>query len=287
MKSAEDMKKCFEDAGLSTNPDIHERVFADVRQAHQQAMAESPAPRGSWGLAVRHPAMKYALAAGVVLTAIMGLSLFRGTGNVSWAIEQSVQALDKYAAVLVEGSASERAWTEDGSLALQAVKMWAMANADQTAVEKYRFEQNGVTLLTTDGHKTWKYEPQAHRVTIKNRPYVASECWLGRGFLEQLKQGRDTGILTGWEETYGQDPATGRQRVWLRVAWLDPRWNGPRSIRLEFDLESKLLVGMKQWENARWEDPASLVAEKVTYYESLPDDLFQFQIPPGASVQEQ
>jgi outer membrane lipoprotein-sorting protein len=287
MKSAEDIKKYFEDAGLRTNPDTHERVFTDVLQAHQQAMAESPAQRRSWGFAVRHPAMRYALAAVVVLTAVVGFSLFRGTGNVSWAIEQSVRALDKYAAVLVEGLASERAWTEDGSLALQPVKIWAVASADQTAVEKYRFEQAGVTLLVTDGHKTWKYEPQAHRVTIKSRPYVASECWLGRGFLEQVKQGRDTGILTGWEETHGRDPATGRQRVWLRVAWLDRRWNGPRSIRLEFDLESKLLVRMMQWENARWEGPATFVAEKVTYCESLPDDLFQFQIPPGASVQEQ
>jgi hypothetical protein len=51
-------------------------------------------------------------------------------------------------------------------------------------------------------------------------------------------------------------------------------------------MEDKLPVSMKQWENARWEDPASLVVDKLTYYESLPDDLFQLPTPPGATVVE-
>ena len=54
-------------------------------------------------------------------------------------------------------------------------------------------------------------------------------------------------------------------------------------MRLEFDPESKLLVSMRQWENAEWKDPPSHVAEKITYYESLPDDLFQYEIPPGVT----
>jgi len=46
-------------------------------------------------------------------------------------------------------------------------------------------------------------------------------------------------------------------------------------------------VRFQQWENAVWEGPATLVGDKITFYESLPDDLFEFQIPPGATVQEQ
>jgi outer membrane lipoprotein-sorting protein len=235
---------------------------------------------------MRHPITKYAVAAVLILTALIGFTFFHHTGGIAWAIEQSIDALDKYRAVLVEGAASEGLLTEGGSLALRPVRMWAVANADQTAVEKFRDEMGGVTLLTTDGHKTWRYDPQANRVTIENRPYVAGEYWVGSGFLAQLKEGRDAGIITQWEETSAKDPATGRPRVILQVAWLAARWNGPRSLRLEFDLGTKLLVRMKQWENARWEDPASIVAEKVTYYENLPDDLFQYQIPPGATVIE-
>ena len=284
MKPADEIRRLFQNAGLSTRRDTHERVFEEVLSAHQQAIAASPARPEIWRFAMRHPMTKYAVAAAVVLAAILGLALFHRTSRVTWAIEQSIEALSKYNAMLVEGSASEQAWTKDGSPELRPTRIWAVANADQTMIEKYRFEFDGVTMLTTDGHKTWKYEPQANRLTIQNRPYVASECWLGSGLLEQTKDARDAGIITHWEETFGKDPATGTQRVLLSVAWLDGRWDGPRSMRFEIDLESKLLIGAKLWENANWEGPASFVGEKITHYESLPDDLFEMEIPAGATV---
>jgi outer membrane lipoprotein-sorting protein len=287
MKPAEDIKKFFQSAGLSTHPDVHERVFEDVLRAHQRGMTNPPAQPAIGRRIMRNPVVRYGIAAVLVLAAVVGFTLFRHTGNTAWAIEQSIQALDKYRAVLMEGQAAESLWREGGSSALRPVRTWAVANADQTAIEKYRDEMDGVHVLTTDGHKTWRYDPQTNRVTIENRPYVGGEYWVGSGFLAQLKQGRDAGILTQWKETTAKDPATGRLRVVLQIAWLAARWNGPRSLRLEFDPETKLLVSLKQWENAQWEDPASIVTQKLTYYESLPDELFEFQIPPGATVQEQ
>jgi len=152
-------------------------------------------------------------------------------------------------------------------------------------VEKYRHQADGVPVITTNGEKTWRYDPQTNTVRIENRPYIASECWFGSGFLEQLRDFNGT-VLTHWEETYGKDPATGKQRAFLKVAWLAERYNGPRSLRIEFDMESKLLVGFEQWENSRWEGSPALVAEKITYYENLPDELFEFEIPEGATVIE-
>ncbi len=235
---------------------------------------------------MRHPITKYAIAAAVVLAALVVFRVFHETSGVAWAIEQSIQALGQYRAVVVEGSDTQRCWEENGSLEPRPMKTWAVANADQTMVEKYRHEVNGVAVLVTNGRKTWRYDPQTNTVRIESRPYVASECWFGP-LLEQLKKGRDAGILTDWKETTGQDPTTGRQRIFLACAWQDRRWNGPRSIRFEFDPESKLPVRFQQWENAVWEGPAALSVEKITVYESLPDELFEFQIPPGATVVSQ
>jgi outer membrane lipoprotein-sorting protein len=287
MKSAEEIRELFQNAGLSTHRKAHEQVFRDVLGAYQQTIVRSPVPPGIWRFAMRHPTTKYAAAAVFVLALVAAVGLFHRTGSVSWAIEQSVEAMSQYTALLIEGSASQRAWAQDGSLELRPFKVWGVANADQTKVEQYRFEFDGVTMLVTDGHKTWKYEPQAHRVTISNRPYVAFECWLGSGFLEQLKQAREAHTITHWQETSAQDPATGKPRVILTVAWLEARWNGPRSLRLEFDPESKLLVRMEQWDNVHQEGQAAFTAEKITYYESLPAELFTFTVPPGATVVEQ
>lgn len=235
---------------------------------------------------MRHPITKCAIAAVLVLAAIVGVRLFHRTASITWAIEQSIEALSKYNAVIVEGWDSERSWRQDGSLELRPTRMWAVANADQTMVEKYRHEVDGVPILVTNGEKTWRYDAQTNTVRIENRPYIASECWLSQ-LLDQLKDSREALVITHWEETCGRDPATGKQRVFLTVAWLDGRWNGPRSLRLEFDRESKLLVSLRQWENANWEGPPSFIVERITCYESLPDDLFEFEIPDGATVVDQ
>lgn len=286
MKSADDIRRSFQEAALSTHPGTHERVFADVLGAYQRATTSSPARPGKWRFAMRHPITKCAIAAVLVLAAIVGVRLFHRTASITWAIEQSIEALSKYNAVIVEGWDSERSWRQDGSLELRPTRMWAVANADQTMVEKYRHEVDGVPILVTNGEKTWRYDAQTNTVRIENRPYIASECWLSQ-LLDQLKDSREALVITHWEETCGRDPATGKQRVFLTVAWLDGRWNGPRSLRLEFDRESKLLVSLRQWENANWEGPPSFIVERITCYESLPDDLFEFEIPDGATVVDQ
>ena len=286
MKPADDIRRLFENADLSTHAGTHERVFTNVLHAYQRTITDSPAHPVIGRLIMRHSSTKYAVAAVLVLAAIVGISLFHRTGSITWALEQSIEALSKYNAVIVEGWDSERSWREDGSLELRSTKMWAVANAGQTMVEKYRHEVDGVPILVTNGEKTWRYDSQTNTVRIEHRPYIASECWFGR-LLQQLRDAREAGVITQWEEARGRDPATGRQRVFLTVAWLDGRWNGPRSMWFEFDVESKLLIRVKQWENVGREGPAAFVVESITYRESLPDDLFEFEIPDGATVVEQ
>ena len=236
---------------------------------------------------MKNPVVRYGIAAALVLAAVVGFTMFRHTGNTAWAIEQSIQTLGKYRAVIVEGSAAECMFREGGGMEPRSFKAWAVANEDQTAVQKARHEVNGIPILTTNGEKTWWYYPGTNTVRVENRAFVASELWVGSRFLEQLKAFHDLGVLTRYETTSGEDPGTGQPRIVLRCAWEDKRYNGPRSIQFEFDAETNLLTGIRQWENSNWEGPATLVGEKITYCESLPDELFEFRIPPGATVQEQ
>jgi outer membrane lipoprotein-sorting protein len=286
MKSAEKIRRLFRSAELGTHPDVHERIFQDVLSAYQQTMAHLPAQPEIWRFVMRHSIVKYALAAAIILAAIMGFGLFHRTGNIAWAIEDSIQALSRYNGILIEGMDSERSWLEGGSLELRPCRMWAVANREQTMVEKARIEVEGIRVLVTDGEKTWRYNPQTNTVRIEHRPYVASECWLGSSFLEQLNSAAGSGVLTHYETTYEKDPATGEPRIVLTCAWLNERYNGPRSVRIELDPQSKLPVSLKQWENAERQGSPSYVAQKITYCESLPDDLFQYEIPAGATVVE-
>jgi len=249
------------------------------------ALAKRPRQMQIWRIIMKSNITKLATAAIIILSVVLSITILNHSASPAWAIEQSIQAVSQYKAVLVEGLDSERTWREDGSLEQRPFKSWAVANEDQTMVEKYRHEVDGVPIITTNGRKTWRYDLQTNTVRIENRPYIASECWCGSKFLEQLKGLQDE-VFTHWQVTYGKDPATGKQRAFLKIAWLEKRYNGPRSMWIEFDVESKLLVSLKQWENANWEGPATLVVEKITSYENIPDELFEFEIPEGATVIE-
>ncbi|MEA3226112.1 MAG: hypothetical protein U9Q07_09190 [Planctomycetota bacterium] len=286
MKPADDIRHFFKNAELGINSDADEKVFEDVLGARQETAENVPAVPEIWRIIMKSPLTKIAAAVILIVACLIGVFMFNRTSGVAWAIEQSIEALSKYNAVVVEGLDSERTWREDGGTERKPFKSWAVANKDQTMVEKYRHETEGIPIITTNGQKTWRYDLQTNTVRIENQPYRASECWFGSRFLEQLKAFRESVVFTHWQESYGKDPSTGKQRISLKIAWLTERFNGPRSMVIEFDVENKLLVSFRQWENAKWEGPATLVAEKITYYESLPDELFEFEIPDGATVIE-
>jgi outer membrane lipoprotein-sorting protein len=274
----------FDDAPESSHRDKLEkdllRVLTKQPREKQQFLK-------IWRIIMKSQITKLATAAAIVLAVVLSVTILNNSTSTAWAIEQSIEAVSQYKAILIEGLESERTWRKDGGLELKPSKSWAVANEDQTMLEKYRTEVDGVPILTTNGQKTWRYDPQTNTVHVENRPYVASECWCGSQLLEQLKGFHNSGVITRWEVTYGKDPVTGKPRAFLTIAWLDKRYNGPRSLWFEFDMESKLLVSFKQWDNANWEEPATMVGEKITYYENLPDDLFEFEIPEGATVIEE
>jgi outer membrane lipoprotein-sorting protein len=273
----------FDDVPSSVHRDELERNILAVLTAPSRQTGQS---LRIWRTLMKTKITKFATAAVITVTLILSIVIFNQYAAPTWAIEQSIKALDTFRAVSIEGWESERTWIEDGSLELRPFKSWAVANEDQTMVEKYRTEVEDYLTLTTNGQKTWRYDPNTHTVRIENRPYNAGDYWCGSRFLQQLKKGHDSGFLIRWEVTYGKDTITSRPRIILKIAWLDERYNGPRSMWIEFDVESKLLVSFKQWENSNWDGPATLIAEKITYYKNLPDELFEFKVPEGATVVE-
>ena len=56
------------------------------------------------------------------------------------------------------------------------------------------------------------------------------------------------------------------------------------SYWIEIDLETKLPVCGKQWHNMRREGTPAYDIQRIVYFEELPDKLFEFEIPEGATV---
>ena len=75
----------------------------------------------------------------------------------------------------------------------------------------------------------------------------------------------------------GKDPATGRDRIMLMCSLIDV--HGAQSFTIEFDANSKLPISMKHWQNLDRSGPPSFDAFKITYYEKLPDSIFEVHVP--------
>ena len=87
-----------------------------------------------------------------------------------------------------------------------------------------------------------------------------------------------------WQEEYGKDELTGRDSVFVKyvgktlVKGLSDKNAGQNaSFWYQFDLESKLPVHIKIWDNLNWEGPPDMVMEPV-YNLDIPDDTFNFPI---------
>jgi hypothetical protein len=59
--------------------------------------------------------------------------------------------------------------------------------------------------------------------------------------------------------------------------------NGPTSARAEFDLETKLLISLRQWDNMDRRGVPGVETDDITYLSDLPDDAFSVDVPPGVT----
>jgi outer membrane lipoprotein-sorting protein len=101
--------------------------------------------------------------------------------------------------------------------------------------------------------------------------------WPGPDYFQNLKSNSTT-----WQEEYGKDEVTGRDSVFVKCA------SSIGSYWLQFDVESKLPVRAKCWySNKKWEGEPTVASEHIVYNPEIPDDKFDFKIPPGAKVIDQ
>jgi len=84
-----------------------------------------------------------------------------------------------------------------------------------------------------------------------------------------------------WTELYGIDAATGKERIFVDYNSLSEN----RLYKFEFDSESKLLVSFKQWEDSdSREDPPIFDIRKIVYFEQLPDEIFEIDLPDSTEI---
>jgi len=261
MRPSEDVKRLIKNIPVNTNVQRDDEILDDVLNTFEQSRnAQSAFPQPSlWRIIMKSRISKFAaaiIAVGVVLSFLASERL----NTPAWAIEQTIEALRDLKAVYIVGtfpSGTAEIWMRANDVATQSTSVVVRGS-------------HGAITWTKDG-STYHYEPSQNTVYYENAITVGMAQWLGSDLLEMLSQPKNTKVVCG------KDAATGRDRAMLFCSLIDV--HGPQSWIIEFDVASKLPVAFKQWQNLDRSGPPKFEAFKLTYYEDLPDSVFNVEIP--------
>lgn len=244
--------------------EVDSKVLAEALATMQRTKSQRAAhtSRLTWRTIMTSKASKLAVAA-VIVAAVLSVTVFDGFTRPAWALEDAIEALKEFRAVHVLGAFP-------GGTA----EIWMRANEAKTqSTDVVVKGSHGAITWTQDG-STYHYEPSQNVVYHEPALTIGMAQWLGPQLLEMLSTARNTEIVRG------KDPATGRERVMLLCSLIDV--HGAQSWTIEFDFASKLPIAFKQWQNLDRSGPPKFDAFKVTYYEDLPDSVFDVRVPAQA-----
>ena len=217
-----------------------------------------------------------AATAATLLLAVVATWFLAGNGQGpanGWAVAQSIAALQCVHSVHLKGIDADGApfecWIEPknagaalGRLRFESTNLIAVVEDDR--VTAYLPERNELHLYSGEiepGIKAW-------RLAMKLRP------WIGDTLLQELQAHADY-----WQEESGADEQ-GRKCVFVSCSF-DPLG---MSFWFAFDLESKLVVGGKQWSNTDLSGTPQYEVCSVEYNIPLADGLFAIETPTDVSV---
>ena len=178
-----------------------------------------------------------------------------------------------------EGTRPFRALHLRGSFGGNAeCELWARSSADRARSQRLliRIGRRAPILVWAEGNATYSYDPGRRTVYTDDALTAGFDPWPGPKLFAMAHAAGVRVIDTRWRL-----PA----RRTVVVEWSLLSGLGPTSARAEFDLETKLLVALRQWDNMDQRGVPAFESNDITFLPDLPDDAFAVDLPPGVSYQ--
>lgn len=219
---------------------------------------------------------------GVAAAAVVALAvafIVPGT-NTAWSVEQTIAAMKKIETLHISGQN-----LCGGKLV--PFDCWVRIPAEGSNILRLRYQCGceRKTSVVVQGGTVYAYWPLGNVVRIMDGSkledlqywYEGAKIspWLTGKLLETLRL-----IGRGWHQTIETDPNTGQERI--VVTCNHPASNV--SALLVVDPQSKLVRQARLWRNLDRAGEPEFDAQTIVYNPEVPQGLFEFQIPPGATV---
>lgn len=239
-----------------------EKTVSDLVAAHSDYKRTCPSAGG------RGPRRFRLAAAALILVALSGLFLLGRLAAPTYAIGQTVAAIEKARIVHILG----RDWND------RQIEIWGSVDPNTGLMDRWRIDHldDGRVVVSTP-RNTFTCDRRANTVRIQDGPGAASVFRLTEFFagMEQLAERLDGRIICA-DVT---DPATKQKLIELKMT------SPSLDLRALIDPESRLPLSIT---TLRGDKPGSCEmlkhATKITFDEAPRDGLFDFTIPAGAAV---
>jgi hypothetical protein len=280
MKPAKKIERLLNDMNVTPDPEKDEQLLKTVLEAQVETNQNTPDNMKSeiWRMIMHSKITKPIVAVIIIIAGIIGMNLLNEPS--AWAIEQSIEAMEKYRGYSCYGTITIP-WTEffkqlgvhnlpDLPELTGDFEEWAQADEEFSRTSKTKIYCPNNVIIS--GSKLHAYIQLADGTTYDIAgDYMKMTMWPGSTSLRQLKDGTDT-----WIELHGVDSETGRKRIFVKCGISATN----RSWQFEFDSESKLLVNMKQWNSSSChQGTPTIVLNRFVYYDRLPENIFEIDLP--------
>jgi outer membrane lipoprotein-sorting protein len=265
---------------IKTSAEMDKRILDDAVAVYEKSKriksAESP-------LSIRRTIMrsrltKLATAAVIIFIVVLGITLLDKLIAPAWAIEQTVEALERIETLTITGVSAY-------GYEQVPFKCWIKFSGQNGKSLNIRYECEREIVVVRD-NLAFGYDPRTNKVVIFSGPKIHQNLqvlckirelspWIAGRMLEVLK------LLTDdWQETYEKNPQTGSDRVIVTCSYKPLN----ASFWFVVDLKSKLIIEGKHWFNTNREGTPNLHADSFAYNQDIPDQIFDFKIPGDAKV---
>jgi hypothetical protein len=258
---------------------MDERILSDASTSMKQAIAANQqiCPVSKWRIIMRTRTVKLTTAAAVLVAAFVLITWDRST---AWSFEQTITAIKQLNNLQIKGRMDY--WSEPVDF-----NCWIRCPDQESELGAMRLECERMTMVARlkDG-TVYFYWPHEKVVLITKQGsemddlkfwYQAAELspWLTGKIVETLKLFTDD-----WKQAVVTDPASGKEQVHVTCSYRPSN----TSISFVVDTETNLIQSGKMWMNLEQSGEPQFNGQTVIYNQDIPDDFFEFQIPPGVKV---
>jgi outer membrane lipoprotein-sorting protein len=271
----EKIEEILKNIGAEEIPaDVH-KIAQETSNNFSSSLRQTKQPKRSILLEyiIKSKITKLAAAAMIALAIVLPVAILNYTAAPAWAIEQTIEAIEGFHAIYSSGITVDENGNEF------EFEYWARPRKDGTASGDLRMEAKGGQVIVVNEQKniTYKYDPGKNVVSVERGITFYSSPWVNGEYFRTMKED-----CTEWHEEYRKDELTGRDCVFVKASDRDPGNNW--SYIFQFDLETKLPIRLKVWNNSDFKGKPYVTANKIVYNPALPDGIFDFKIPEGVQI---